>query len=335
MTCEPVVSIIVPVYNSSRYLDECLDSLVNQSLYEIEIICVNDASTDDSLSIIQKWAKKDDRIKVINSPVNRNVGGARNLGIKAAVGDYIGFVDSDDYVSKDLYKTLIDASQRDADAVTSNLYTKFGIKSIQIRNFKSDVDLNNQDEIKRHSTAFGCRVWTSIFKRTYIIENRLFFPENVYFEDLPVIHCMLLLANRVVVVDNQEPLYFYRANPDSIVHGFFSDKKLSHRLKTSKMMLDNLAKYNLYDRYKDEIDFRFYKLFYHNTINLLMLRGDYQMKKASYVYEEYLRVAGKFPSNTYMREIHHFRIYKMIGKHPFIGILLRNKNLRCLKRLRN
>ena len=75
---EPVVSVIIPVYNASKYLDECLDSLVKQTFTNIEIICVNDASTDDSLNILQKWAKKDERIKIINSLQNRNVGGARN-----------------------------------------------------------------------------------------------------------------------------------------------------------------------------------------------------------------------------------------------------------------
>lgn len=329
---EPVVSVIIPVYNASKYLDECLDSLVKQTFTNIEIICVNDASTDDSLNILQKWAKKDERIKIINSLQNRNVGGARNLGIKAAKGSYIGFIDSDDFVSPNLYKALVDASQMEAEAVTLNLYTEYGKNSILIRNFKNDVDFNNQNEIKRNIIAFGCRMWTSIFKRTFLFENQLFFPENMYFEDNPIVHCAFLLANRVVVVNNQEPLYFYRINPTSIVHGFFSEVKLAHRLETSKMMLDNFKKYKLPECYKEEMDFRFYKLFYHNSIALLLYRSDFESKKVKHVYSEYLRIVGDFPNNAYMREIHHFHLFKMIGKYPIIGKLLRNRYFNLIKR---
>ena len=118
---EPIVSVIIPVYNSSSYLDKCIDSLVNQTLHNIEIICVNDASTDNSLDILRAWSEKDDRVKIIDCKINGKQGTARNFGIKSAKGRYIGFVDSDDYVSTDFYKTLIDNSIIDNDVVIANL----------------------------------------------------------------------------------------------------------------------------------------------------------------------------------------------------------------------
>lgn len=99
------VSIIVPVYNTEEYLQKCLDSLTNQTLKNIEIICVNDGSTDNSLKILQDNAIKDDRIKIINQG-NKKQGAARNAGMQVATGEYIGFVDSDDYVDLNYFERL-------------------------------------------------------------------------------------------------------------------------------------------------------------------------------------------------------------------------------------
>ena len=118
-----LVSIVVPVYNTSKYLDECLSSLVNQTLKDIEIICVNDASTDNSLEILNSWAQKDNRITVIDSKVNMRQGAARNIAIKAAKGKYIGLVDSDDYIATTMYEELIvNSDNGQADIVVGNMY---------------------------------------------------------------------------------------------------------------------------------------------------------------------------------------------------------------------
>ena len=105
------VSIIVPVYNTEEYLQKCLDSLTNQTLKNIEIICVNDGSTDNSLKILQDNAIKDDRIKIINQE-NKKQGAARNAGMQIATGEYIGFVDSDDWVDFDFYEKLYSAAKK-------------------------------------------------------------------------------------------------------------------------------------------------------------------------------------------------------------------------------
>ena len=102
----PLVSIIVPVFNVEKYLKKCLDSLVEQTLKEIEIICINDCSTDESLSILQEYEKKDDRIIVVDLHKNIKQGGARNGGLRIAKACYVAFVDSDDWVDKNMYKKL-------------------------------------------------------------------------------------------------------------------------------------------------------------------------------------------------------------------------------------
>jgi glycosyltransferase involved in cell wall biosynthesis len=116
------VSIIVPVYNVEKYLRQCMDSIVDQSLKEIEIICVNDGSSDNSLQILEEYVQKDKRIKMIN---NRNVGAwaARNTGMEYATGEYIGFVDSDDFIDEKMYENLyINAKSNKSDIVMCPAY---------------------------------------------------------------------------------------------------------------------------------------------------------------------------------------------------------------------
>jgi len=118
----PNVSIIVPIYNVEPYLHRCLDSLVNQTLKDIEIICINDCSPDNSLDILKEYAEKDERINIINFEKNQGVSVARNTGIEIAKGEYIGFVDSDDYVDLDFYEKLYKkARETDADMVKASL----------------------------------------------------------------------------------------------------------------------------------------------------------------------------------------------------------------------
>ena len=321
---KPIVSVIIPVYNTSQYLDQCLESLVNQTLHDIEIICVNDASTDNSLEVLYSWAEKDGRIKVIDSPENRRQGGARNIGIKAASGQYIGFVDSDDYVSVEFYQSLINSTNLDPDVVTANLYAQFGMANKHVNQFDNLLKLKDQESIKRQIAANSCRLWISIFKRSYMLDNCLFFPENVVYEDNAIVLCMFLLANRVEIVNNKSPFYFYRVNPASIVHGEFSDKKFSDRISTAKMMFYNMEKYGLMDMYKDEFDFWFYRTFYHNTLSLIMFRTKkYSSDSIREVYKEYKKLVGCFPMNQYMIKIEHLKIYRLIGKYPIIAMMIR------------
>ena len=118
------VSVIIPVYNVEPYLEKCLDSLINQTLKDIEIICINDCSTDNSLNILEQFKNKDERIKLINLKENKGAAAARNEGLKIAKGEYLGFVDPDDYVDLNFYEELYKkAKQDDADIVKAKRKT--------------------------------------------------------------------------------------------------------------------------------------------------------------------------------------------------------------------
>ena len=119
----PLVSIIVPVYNTEKYICECLHSLIQQSYSHIEIIAVDDGSTDSSLSILNDISEKDNRLKVFSQP-NQGVSATRNLALSEATGEYIMFVDSDDYIIKDTIENLLDcAYKEDGDIIQGNYYS--------------------------------------------------------------------------------------------------------------------------------------------------------------------------------------------------------------------
>ena len=123
----PAISVIVPIYNVEPYLSQCLDSIISQTLADIEIICVNDGSTDNSLQILQKYAAQDNRIKIINQP-NQGLSAARNSGIDVATGEFIGFVDSDDYIAPDFYETLYTVAKKYKANIAASNIIKFNQK---------------------------------------------------------------------------------------------------------------------------------------------------------------------------------------------------------------
>lgn len=184
----PKVSIVIPCYNVEKYLKQCLESVVNQTLKEIEIICVNDGSKDSTLSIIQEFARTDDRIKVI-SQENGGYGKAMNNGFSNATGEYIGIVESDDFVDPDMFEKLyIEAAKNDLDVVKSSFYFYWGKqdKSIKYRItnkinrnkvFCPAKDFKNPEDITDYFSIFPS-IWSAIYKNSFIKENNIKFLET-------------------------------------------------------------------------------------------------------------------------------------------------------------
>lgn len=235
------VSIIVPVYNVDKYLEKCLDSLINQTLKDIEIICVNDGSTDTSQKILEKYSKKDNRITIINQD-NAGLSVARNSGIDIAKGEYIGFVDSDDWIDSDFYEKLYNsAKNNDADIVVASIirYRKCAQKyRVKYTNEKVYTDL--QDKISACSIPKICYVWNKLYKNE-IIKDKLFTP-NVYFEDVIWLPKVIKCANKIVTVADTN--YYYRVNNNSIVKKT-SKKKQQDNYNAKKEMLEFFNENNL------------------------------------------------------------------------------------------
>ena len=174
------VSVIVPVYNTSKYLDKCINSLVNQTLEDIEIIIINDGSTDDSKKKIELWEKKDKRIKLYNKE-NGGQASARNLGLSVATGEYIAFLDSDDYVSNEMYNLLYqEAKKDDFDIILCDYYLDYGDKIIKNEKICSKTSLmSSGDYILSTPSPVN-----KIIKRSFLKESNFSFPEGFIYEDL-------------------------------------------------------------------------------------------------------------------------------------------------------
>lgn len=235
------VSIIVPVYNVEKYLSECLDSLISQTLSDIEIICVNDGSKDSSLEILEKYAQKDKRIVVINQE-NSGVSTARNTGMKCANGEYIGFIDSDDWIDSDFYEKLYNsAKNNNADIAVASIirYRKIEQK-YRVKYIKEIVFTDLQDKISACSVPRICYVWNKLYRKE-LIQDDLFTP-NVYFEDVIWLPNIIKKANKVVTVDGTN--YYYRVNNNSIVKRP-SKKKQQDNYYAKKKMVEFFNENNL------------------------------------------------------------------------------------------
>lgn len=216
---KPKVSIIVPVYNVEPYLRQCLNSLVNQSLKEIEILVINDGSPDNSQAIIDEFALN--YPKVIKSIIKKNggVSETRNVGIKQATGEYIGFVDSDDYIDSTMFEKLyLQAQKTGAEIVVCDYVKDFGDEVQQTNNINNWNIFNNsiKDQPKLLFQAKPY-LWNKLYQRKFFLQTKLIFPVGQVFEDSAIIYQLLYLANKVAVVNEQ--LYFYRfKRDDSIIN---------------------------------------------------------------------------------------------------------------------
>lgn len=209
----PKVSIIVPVYNAKDTLIKCVGSLINQTLQDIEIILVNDCSTDNSFLIMQLLEEQyPEKILIINSDINRGAGGARNIGLNYASGEYIGFVDSDDEVAPRMFEKLYyKAKESDYDIVDCGFYQESEDRAII---FTSDELAGILDDNKRSELiASGGYICTKIFKASYWNESNFIFRENAILEDSEIIAYAMATANSIGNV--KEVLYLYKDTPGS------------------------------------------------------------------------------------------------------------------------
>lgn len=210
----PKISVIIPVYNTEKYLEKCLDSIINQTYQNFEIVIINDGSIDNSQNIIDKYLDKyQNKIKCINKE-NGGLSSARNYGIEVARGDYIIFVDSDDYIKKDLFEQLLPYIQKDIDLVKYKL-----IKVSEEYKELERVDGPSFDEVTGEE-GFNKLVFNDVllepaclylYKRDIFIKNNLRFLENTYHEDFGLVPIILLYTNSIVSI-NFYGYYYLQAN---------------------------------------------------------------------------------------------------------------------------
>ena len=213
------LSIIVPVYNVENYLEDCLNSLCHQSLKELEIICVNDGSTDKSGKILKRFYKHDKRIIIVEQ-TNSGLSIARNIGMKYATGEYITFLDSDDWVASDFYEILYnEAKKHDADIAVGNvLYyhndRQMNFDFVSWHSFADNKKIISDCKDKKFILQ-SCAVWNKIYKRDLIDKNNLLFYDKKMVEDFPFNFMAIAVAQKIVCCPFA--MLYYRQRQTSIM----------------------------------------------------------------------------------------------------------------------
>lgn len=210
------VSIIVPVFNVEKYLNRCLESLINQTLKDIEIICINDGSTDNSSQVLEQYAQKDNRIIIINQ-INSGQSIARNKGLDIAKGMYIGFVDSDDWIDKNYFEKLFEAIERtNSDFACCSIKRMYPYKqSKRLVITKEEIICNLNDKFKYLNMPSQCFPVNKLYKKELLDKFKIRFSEGRYFEDIPFLLNIVLNFKQMVSVPNIT--YYYWANPSSTI----------------------------------------------------------------------------------------------------------------------
>lgn len=228
----PEISIIIPIYNCEKYLSRCLDSIINQTFTNIEIICINDGSTDSSLKILQDYKTKDPRIIIINQN-NQKLGAARNRGLEIQKGNYITFIDSDDWIDNDYLEKLYNAIKtHNADcAISCVMKNRQNNTSYYFLNNKKEIFINKAKNLINELIVppQWYVVWGKLYKKD-VIQN-LRFVENAYFEDMDYLLSASLNIKSIVKVPKTS--YHYFANNNSIVRGKQTEKKKQDLINAS------------------------------------------------------------------------------------------------------
>ncbi len=317
-----LVSVIIPIYNVEEYLEECISSVCNQTYKNIEIILVNDGSTDSSKNICEKWELKDNRIIVINKD-NGGLSSARNVGIKQSKGSYITFIDSDDYVEETFIEEMLQQIKKEnSDIAICNRYYHYENK----KNYLKYKDDNTRTVMNRKESIvsllklekFDMSAWAKLYKIELFKD--IIFPEGKLCEDYYIMYKLFDLCNSVVYFS--KPLYYYRQRRQSITKTkglkmdfIYAAKEQMEYIENKYPDLQELARSRYILSHLTVYSLNYYnggkltpeeKQYFQNTVksNIKYIKNAELIKKI----QAYLFVSNKFIYNQF------YRIYKFIKK---------------------
>lgn len=290
---EILVTVIVPCYNVEKYIEKGLNSLINQTLKDIEIIVINDGSNDNTLKILNEFKKNDKRIRIIDKK-NEGVSAARNIGLKEAKGKYICFMDSDDWLEKDFLEKMYNKiSENDYDMVACDTYAIYPNKKKYI---KSNIN-DNQDEKKLMIDAYTV-IWNKIYKKEIIKD--IYFDNSISFcEDVLFLYEVYLKVKRVGSI--HEPLYNYLQREKSLTYTY--NEIIYDLIKSIDKVVDYYEINNYLDKYYQEIEYSYVRYLFATFIKRLSkTKNKIKFKKGCNFVKN--KVKEKFPyykKNKYLK----------------------------------
>lgn len=269
------VSVIIPIYNAEKYLKKCLDSVVNQTYSNIEIILINDGSTDSSLKICEEYNENFKNIILINK-VNGGQGIARNLGIEKATGHYLTFVDSDDWVEETMIEKMYNVSNNgEIDVVIADIYKVINNKNQYFYNYIRISNDNNTNLIVSHPGPVA-----KLIKRELLVKNKLQFLENRVYEDLALLPLIGIVAKTIFYLN--EPLYYYLIRTNSTMKLNKFNLKLDDIFYVLQYLEQKFEIYDKNEKYKAELEYLYIEhLLYSASLRFLDYgsEGVYRLEK--------------------------------------------------------
>mgnify|MGYP000189368554 FL=1 len=262
------VSVIIPVYNVENYLRKCLNSLVNQTLKDIEIIVVNDGTLDNSQEIIDEYVKKYPKKVVSIIQENGGQGAARNTGLLHAKGEYIGYVDSDDYVEENMYEELYKkAKEEDSDIVICGNNV-----------VKENYEFLSKEDVDKEFLLGKMAVWNKIYKKNIIVDNKIQFRSKVWYEDLDFTMKVYFSSKKISYVD--KALYNYLLREGSTMNNNNIKRNLE-LIEAFDSLIDYCKDKKIYNKAKDEIEFLcIYHMYIFAITRVLNTNNNYKAKIA-------------------------------------------------------
>jgi len=313
----PKVSVIVPIYNVEKYLEKCINSLLSQTLEDIQIILVNDGSKDNSGNIAKEYEKNNkDRVIYVEKE-NRGLSDARNYGLKYATGDFIAFLDSDDYIEKNAYEEMYNkAIEENADYVECDFIWEFHNK---IR-----VDKQYPYKNKKEMLSFVRVVaWNKLIKRQLIIDNNLEFPKGLRYEDVEFTYKLIPFINKFAYVD--KPFIHYVQREGSIAN--VQNERTAEIFTVLDNVIEFYKKNNIYEKYRDELEYNYARYLLCSSLKRMCKIKDKTIRE-KLLTESWERLKLNFPNwkeniilktvnigkNKYMRTVNKstYKIYSKI-----------------------
>lgn len=316
---DELITVIVPCYNVEKYISKCLDSIINQTYKNLEIILVDDSSTDNTLNIIKEYASKDERIKVIENDTNKGAAYSRNIALNQALGKYIGFIDSDDYIDLNFYELLLNnIKDNNSDIALCDIkiiYEKDN--SIKLSKCYIDNEFNLINVINSGLVASSCN---KLFKKEIF---KYKYEEGKINEDIAVVIPMLV-SNKISYVDNV--YYYYIQRKKSVQNSELSDRKFDV-FDEVKLTLNRISNIDNYNDIKDALIFnQLITLFMYNIINEKKRRKRYRYIKKYYDLIKEYDIDRNNSLNKHLSQIGkmHRKYYKIL-----FNLLLHKRFLSC------
>lgn len=288
---EMLVSVIIPAYNVEKYIARCLDSVCGQTYKNLEIIVVNDGSADNTASVIKEYEEKDKRIRFVNLSTNMGNGKGRNMAIKNAKGEYLCFVDSDDFISSDMVESLVKkVNETSFPDVVLFGHQKMKEKGSQLRKMGEPIlpDLSGKETIIQLQTCcffgykgIGAQPWLYFINRKYILDNDIYFDDSGhYFEDM--IFTTKLIFNVTHIEQIRKPFYSYVIRKGSIMSNR-SKKRIESWIYVTQQFRNFLKEKNLFEQFKDA-----YTVSFVNCVFLVPFYDFIEMKELDPEIEHFL-----------------------------------------------